>query len=255
MDTLDMAKSLKDAMQPKPVTGVQSSKSTIIFGTARSDSINGYVDVDLGGETIGYRDTSYASLPTNVAVKNGNSVMVQLIGEDGTGKQPCVVGVQGGGDIARDNTDEARKVATNYLSTTDGTITLSNQNDDTYPSIRLAPTRIEMGNNVPTGVTGTNIYLAGNKYHRHWAGTVAVHGLSGQGNYAGFGYLTDLTGGQYTGSSFLVAVTAQNGDYLAQPSVHVNAVKTRASDGWCEAIFSSNIEGSVRINWTITEVV
>lgn len=111
MDTLDMAKALKDSMQPKPVTGNESTKTTTVFGTARGDSKDGLVDVDLGGDTISSRGTAYASIPTNVAVKSGDTVMVQLVGADGTGKQPVVVGVQGGGDSAEVNTSDAIKNA------------------------------------------------------------------------------------------------------------------------------------------------
>lgn len=111
MDALDMAKALKDSMQPKPVTGNESTKTTTVFGTARGDSKDGLVDVDLGGDTISSRGTAYASIPTNVAVKSGDTVMVQLVGADGTGKQPVVVGVQGGGDSAEVNTSDAIKKA------------------------------------------------------------------------------------------------------------------------------------------------
>lgn len=130
MDTLDMAQALKSAMQPPKNTGDESTKTTTVFGVARGNSKDGVVDVDLGGDTISSRDTAYASIPTNVSVKSGDSVMVQLVGADGTGKQPVVVGVQGGGDEAQVNTsdaikkaeeasekaDDARKFADNYIS-------------------------------------------------------------------------------------------------------------------------------------------
>lgn len=119
MDDIDFSKKLfsrqyetLSGTKARTVAAVteKSSTTTTIIGTASSDSINGYVLVDLGGKTIGQDasefidgdtsgvDQQSVSLPTTVTVYFGDSVMVSCIGASGTAKRPTVIGVVGGGD-------------------------------------------------------------------------------------------------------------------------------------------------------------
>ena len=102
---------------------VHSSNVTATVGTAVSDSVNGVVEVDLGGITITadkdeingeeFPDllTQTVEVSTTVAVKKGDTVQVQLAGADGTAKGLMVVGVVAGGDRMQGEVDAAYDAA------------------------------------------------------------------------------------------------------------------------------------------------
>lgn len=76
-------------------TGAVRRETTILQGTALSDSEDGYVAVDYPGNvTVG--ETTEIRIPTGPAVKAGDSVEISLTG--GTGKSPMVSNVPGWGD-------------------------------------------------------------------------------------------------------------------------------------------------------------
>ena len=93
MDNLEMAKALF-ATKPAKTSG----QTTTTYGIAVSDSVNGLVMVNLGGETTSIDDDQTIEVDTTFAVFEGDEVIISLVGADGTGKSPCVIGVVGRGD-------------------------------------------------------------------------------------------------------------------------------------------------------------
>ena len=96
MDTLEMAKALFGGQQKSGSTS--GGQTTTAYGTAVSDSADGIVMVDLGGETTSLDDEQAVEVETTFSVKEGDEVIVSLVGADGTGKRPVIIGVVGRGD-------------------------------------------------------------------------------------------------------------------------------------------------------------
>lgn len=94
MDSLEIAKALFATKPAQPVGG----QTTTAYGIAVSDSVNGLVRVNLGGETTSTDDDQTIDVDTTFAVFEGDEVIISLVGADGTGKSPCVIGVVGRGD-------------------------------------------------------------------------------------------------------------------------------------------------------------
>lgn len=93
MDRLEMAKALMDT--PK---ATEPGQTVLAYGTATADSANGLVLVDFGGDTVSPDDEQSVEVETTFAVRAGDEVIVSLVGADGTGKTPIVIGVIGRGD-------------------------------------------------------------------------------------------------------------------------------------------------------------
>lgn len=93
MDRLEMAKALMDT--PK---ATEPGQTVLAYGTATADSANGLVLVDFGGDTVSPDDEQAVEVETTFAVRAGDEVIVSLVGADGTGKTPIVIGVIGRGD-------------------------------------------------------------------------------------------------------------------------------------------------------------
>ena len=94
MDSLEIAKALFATKPQQPVGG----QTTTTYGIAVSDSVNGLVRVNLGGETTSTDDDQTIEVDTTFAVFEGDEVIISLVGADGTGKSPTVIGVVGRGD-------------------------------------------------------------------------------------------------------------------------------------------------------------
>ena len=94
MDSLEIAKALFATKPSQPVGG----QTTTTYGIAVSDSVNGLVRVNLGGETTSTDDDQTIEVDTTFAVFEGDEVIISLVGADGTGKSPTVIGVVGRGD-------------------------------------------------------------------------------------------------------------------------------------------------------------
>ena len=94
MDSLEIAKALFATKPSQPVGG----QTTTTYGIAVSDSVNGIVRVNLGGETTSLDDDQTIEVDTTFAVFEGDEVIISLVGADGTGKNPTVIGVVGRGD-------------------------------------------------------------------------------------------------------------------------------------------------------------
>ena len=88
-------------------------KTSAIVGTAHSDSHDGYVLVDLGGDVISVDGKQYVSLATTSDVRAGDKVYVMLRGADGTAMGATVIGAAGGGDRTKGDIAEAKTIAQN----------------------------------------------------------------------------------------------------------------------------------------------
>lgn len=104
MDDFELAKAI--FKQPK-----DTKTPRIVSGTAYTDSADGSVQVNIDGSVF--------ELPTNVSVKDGDTVQVTL-----SDRSPVVTGVVGRGDEVEAEIGDARKVATNYIdyNETDGVV-------------------------------------------------------------------------------------------------------------------------------------
>jgi type II secretory pathway component PulC len=101
MDNLERAKLLIGLTAPsirESAPSVSSTNTHTVTGTATSDSKDGYVMVDMGGDSVTYGSEQSVKLATTVTVKEGDTVIINLTGADGTGKTPVVIGVVGRGD-------------------------------------------------------------------------------------------------------------------------------------------------------------
>lgn len=88
-----------------------SANVTMITGTAMSDSTDGVVSVDFGGNTISADDEQAVDVSTTCAVKEGDTVQVSVVGADGTAKSLLVTGVIAGGDRIAKEVDGASTAA------------------------------------------------------------------------------------------------------------------------------------------------
>ena len=99
MNNLDMAGALMNTQQGNP------GQTTTVYGTASSDSAEGLVMVDLGGDTVSPDDDQSIECETTFKVYEGDEVIISLIGADGSGKTPVVVGIVGRGDEQQEQID------------------------------------------------------------------------------------------------------------------------------------------------------
>ncbi len=99
MNNLDMASALMGSVRSNP------GQTTTIYGVASSDSADGLVQIDLGGDTVSPDDDQSIECETTFKVYSGDEVIVSLIGADGSGKTPIVVGIVGRGDEQQNQID------------------------------------------------------------------------------------------------------------------------------------------------------
>lgn len=109
MDNFDIARSL---LNVKSAETSGSSQTRTITGVATSDSEDGTVMIDFGGESLSYSEEQSVEVATTQPVSKGDTVIVTLIGADGTAKSPIVTGIIGRGDEIYDAVDEAVTAAT-----------------------------------------------------------------------------------------------------------------------------------------------
>ena len=99
MNNLDMASALMGTQRSNP------GQTTTVYGVASSDSADGLVQIDLGGDTVSPDDDQSIECETTFKVYEGDEVIVSLIGADGSGKTPIVVGIVGRGDEQQEQID------------------------------------------------------------------------------------------------------------------------------------------------------
>lgn len=132
MDAQDLANSLFGASRLENTT---LNTMTTLQGVAVSDSADGKVKVQIAGESIpeeadATEPNTVVELPTTPAVKEGDTVTITA--EGGTLKVMTVTGNTGSGDRAKQATDDASKVATNYIDIDENKgITVGNMTDET----------------------------------------------------------------------------------------------------------------------------
>lgn len=112
MDPLQMA-ALKTGKRPvESETGSSNATRTVgipqkVSGFAETDSVDGYVFVDLGGSSVTQDDWQAVEMPCDISVKAGDEVAVEIV--DG---KPRVVGRIGWGDALQTIADDAYGIAT-----------------------------------------------------------------------------------------------------------------------------------------------
>lgn len=132
MDTQELANSLFGKSRIE--TTAPRTMSTI-QGVAVADSADGKVKVKIAGESIpedsdATEENTVVELPTTPAVKEGDTVTITA--EGGALKVMTVTGNAGSGDRAKQATDDASKVATNYINIDENEgITVGNMTEET----------------------------------------------------------------------------------------------------------------------------
>ena len=100
MNDFELADRLFNGAGTRDQGSVRQSYS--VEGIARSDSSEGSVDVSLEGDTVSGNGMQAVSMPTGVAVKEGQRVIVTV-----SGNSPVVTGVIGWGDTVMSDLSEA----------------------------------------------------------------------------------------------------------------------------------------------------
>ena len=129
MDDIDLARSLRGALGGGTTTRRVSSPTTTttISGTATGDSANGVVSVRIDGQGTGTDDDGSTEIATTANVREGDRVIVNLVGADGTGKSPVVTGVVGGADRQQGEIDGAVRTAMTASETADAASTAAGE--------------------------------------------------------------------------------------------------------------------------------
>ena len=124
MNSFEIAKALIGSSSSRSgnTASHKASQTTTIFGTATSDSEDGKVRVLFDGDSTGTDEDGSIEVSTTFSIKEGDTVIVSLIGSDGTGKYPIVVGVEGRGDeqqgeikMAQETADSAVKITPQHF--------------------------------------------------------------------------------------------------------------------------------------------
>lgn len=108
MDSFDLAKTL---LNVKSGETNGSSQTKTIVGVATSDSEEGVVSIDFGGDSASYSGEQSVEIATTQPVKKGDNVIVTLVGADGSAKSPIAMGVIGRGDELQSAVDTACEAA------------------------------------------------------------------------------------------------------------------------------------------------
>lgn len=114
---LEMATKLVGSGSRASDGNTKRPRTSTVTAEAMSDSADGTVLVDLGGDVVSGTNSQYVEVPTTADVREGDSVLVTLSGPDGTAKAVTATGAVGGGDRTR---EEVRTVssAVDTVSTT-----------------------------------------------------------------------------------------------------------------------------------------
>lgn len=96
MSKVDLANKILNVSKFSQIT--DEPKTDVITGVAKGDSKDGYVLVDLGGDTISPDESQYVEYPTTADIRDGDQVYVTLSGAKNTPRAALVTGAAGGGD-------------------------------------------------------------------------------------------------------------------------------------------------------------
>jgi len=108
MDSLERASALLNIKRMEKSNTSNPTQTTTISGTAASDSAEGKVTVNLGGDSVTYDDVQEIEVNTSINVKKGDKVRITLVGADGTAKDPLVTDVVGGGDRQQEEINKTK---------------------------------------------------------------------------------------------------------------------------------------------------
>ena len=131
MDEQELANSLFGASR---IEATERHTMSTIQGVAVADSVDGTVKVQINGESIAEEadvtePNTVVEIPTTPAVKAGDTVTITC--EGGVFKTMTVTGNNGSGDYGEQLTDEASKVAKNFIQLTDdNNIIIGNLSDE-----------------------------------------------------------------------------------------------------------------------------
>lgn len=111
MDPFELAAKLKAGRTLQSETGSSEEVAAlgtvqVVSGTAETDSAAGYVTVNLGGSSVTQDGTQAIECPTDVSVRSGQEVAVQIV--DG---KPRVTGIIGWGDEISGRVGDAQTIA------------------------------------------------------------------------------------------------------------------------------------------------
>lgn len=110
MDNIEMANFLLGKKR-KESSHSRATQTDTITGVATSDSSEGIVMVNFGGDSLTYEDDQSVPVSTTSYVKEGDTVIVNVIGSDGTGKTPIVIGVVARGDEQQQSINQIQERA------------------------------------------------------------------------------------------------------------------------------------------------
>jgi hypothetical protein len=140
MDSLERASALLNIKRMEKSNTSNPTQTTTISGTAASDSAEGKVTVNLGGDSVTYDDVQEIEANTSINVKKGDKVRITLVGADGTAKDPLVTDVVGGGDRQQ---EEINKTKNYFFHDDEGAHVTTKENDATTGANSLL-TALEM---------------------------------------------------------------------------------------------------------------
>ena len=118
MNDLSMSQALLGSTR-----NINPGQTTTAYGVATGESVDGLVMVDMGGDTVSPDDDQSIECETTFKVYEGDEVIVSLIGADGYGKTPIVMGVVGRGDEEEEKAKELRNRAEELRENIESTAT------------------------------------------------------------------------------------------------------------------------------------
>lgn len=132
---LEMATKLVGSGSRASDGNTKRPRTSTVTAEAMSDSADGTVLVDLGGDVVSGTNSQYVEVPTTADVREGDTVLVTLSGADGTAKAATATGAIGGGDRAREEvrtvSDIANATSQHFWADADGAHVSSTGDHDT----------------------------------------------------------------------------------------------------------------------------
>lgn len=116
MNPLDGLRMLAGARRAEGAPARRATNVSMVQMEAVSDSSDGTVMVDPGGMVISGDGSQSVEVPVIGNVREGDTVSVALVGDDGAAKAMQVLGTPGGGDRQQGEIEEAATTATKYIT-------------------------------------------------------------------------------------------------------------------------------------------
>ena len=116
MNPLDGLRMLAGARRAEGSPARRATNVSMVQMEAVADSSDGTVTVDPGGMVISGDGSQYVEVPVIGNVREGDTVSVALVGDDGAAKAMQALGTTGGGDRQQGEIEEAATTATKYIT-------------------------------------------------------------------------------------------------------------------------------------------